>query len=268
MKWYRSPGRVGRVTARPGFFHSRRSRMEKAVFELCKQDRISSRGFTLVELLVVIAIIGILIALLLPAVQAARESARRTQCLNQCRQIGLAIHNFHDTRHELPPSRIGDQMLTWAAVILPFIEEYSLGDQVDSYRSFDRQPEVVRTTPVNMFFCPSRQHDSLLVERGGITGVKGDYVSVSSTWFLDGAMGKHFDGAFIFGETIPVNVGVNTVLDSWSSKTSFPQNYRWPFKNDLCIRGLFLGLGARQHLRRRRQSWWHHGRRRVSRNPR
>ena len=80
-----------------------------------------NRAFTLVELLVVIAIIGMLVALLLPAVQSAREAARRTQCTNNVKQIGLAIHNFHDARKILPPCRIVEHHATWALVILPWV---------------------------------------------------------------------------------------------------------------------------------------------------
>jgi len=180
-----------------------------------------SRGFTLVELLVVIAIIGVLVGLLLPAIQAAREAARRTECLNKCRQIGLAVHNYHDTIKELPPSRIGDTMLTWAAVILPYVEQYSLGDQVDTFRSFDRQPEVVLTTPVDIFLCPTRTHENLLVERWGIEAVVGDFVAVSSTFFMPGDFGRYFDGSFVFGDSVPFKGGVNVILDSWKSRTSF-----------------------------------------------
>lgn len=108
------------------------------------------QGFTLVELLVVIAIIGILIALLLPAVQAAREAARRSQCTNNIKQMGLALHNYHDTHKVFPPGNIVQQSwkdagachvygspgiccgsIGWPAFILPFMEQQSLYDTID-----------------------------------------------------------------------------------------------------------------------------------------
>ncbi len=89
-------------------------------------------GFTLVELLVVIAIIGILIALLLPAVQAAREAARRTQCSNQLKQVGLALHNYHDTFKTFPcGARYPIGSPNWRVVILPYLEQGPLYETLD-----------------------------------------------------------------------------------------------------------------------------------------
>ncbi len=97
-----------------------------------------SYGFTLVELLVVIAIIGILIGLLLPAVQAAREAARRTQCVNNLKQVAMALHSYHDTYGSFPAmgARIVNvpgkewHFYSWAMVILPYIEQRALYDEV------------------------------------------------------------------------------------------------------------------------------------------
>lgn len=86
-------------------------------------------GFTLVELLVVIAIIGVLVALLLPAIQAAREAARRSQCVNNLKQVGTAMQNYHDTYRELPKGNVSCCWGTWQMSILPFIEQAQLGDR-------------------------------------------------------------------------------------------------------------------------------------------
>jgi prepilin-type N-terminal cleavage/methylation domain-containing protein len=99
------------------------------------------RGFTLIELLVVIAIIAILIALLLPAVQQAREAARRTQCKNNMKQLGLALHNYHDTFNRFPmqgyindtsnPSAYQPRHFTWITMILPYFDQAPLYNQIN-----------------------------------------------------------------------------------------------------------------------------------------
>ncbi len=135
-------------------------------------------AFTLIELLVVIAIIAILVALLLPAVQQAREAARRSSCKNNLKQLGLAMHNYHDTFKQLPPgaicsggglcggssstndpnenSRHGDWSATWAVLILPYVEEPALYDQFNFNvgRSTDINNDV-ESAKIDTYKCPS-----------------------------------------------------------------------------------------------------------------
>ena len=123
-------------------------------------NRKSLRAFTLVELLVVIAIIGILVGLLLPAVQAAREAARRTQCSNNLKQIGLAMHNHHDAHERLPygASAIFDHesLGSWGVFILPYLEEQAAFDQFDFSEAMTHvnNAEAIKTV-VPAYLCPT-----------------------------------------------------------------------------------------------------------------
>ncbi len=139
-------------------------------------------GFTLVELLVVIAIIGILVALLLPAIQAAREAARRAQCTNNLKQIGIAMHMYHDTKKAIPPSRVDCDHSTWASEIWPYIEEGTVTAQYDKEQSYYAQPLQVLQVQVAVYLCPSRRAPPQLSisgdDRQGVAhrpGALGDY---------------------------------------------------------------------------------------------
>jgi len=135
------------------------------------RNRSGKRGFTLVELLVVIAIIGVLIALLLPAVQQAREAARRMQCSNNLKQLGLALHNYHDTFGSFVPRRQGPATssgrLSGLIGLLPFIEQNAMYNQIKagdaSNPPFGPTPWT-GWTPWNVaptaYLCPSATTES------------------------------------------------------------------------------------------------------------
>ena len=141
-----------------------------------------SRGFTLVELLVVITIIGILIALLLPAVQAAREAARRMQCSNNLKQLGLAAHNFHDSRGAIVPFALaGVGYMGWLPLLMPYTESSNLYELADPKKSFYTMPPDVVQLQVPLYYCPSRARTKFLSinanSRGGYTQPKGGSLS-------------------------------------------------------------------------------------------
>ncbi len=145
-------------------------------------------AFTLVELLVVIAIIGVLVALLLPAVQSAREAARRATCINHLKQLGLAIHNFHDVNNVLPSTHLGgpppdDAYGTWFVLILPFIEQEALFREFNPALPYATAPNpaaaALTASSVAVFKCPSRRSGVQMSDNQPQIGGTGDYAAVS-----------------------------------------------------------------------------------------
>ena len=131
---------------------------------VCRQKFVKAAGFTLVELLVVIAIIGILIGILLPAVQAVREAARRTQCANNLKQIGLALHNHHAAKQEFPIGTVewrpsndsSKRQLAWSVFLLPYLEQQNVFDQLDLMQAFDAADNAIgASTVLSVYLCPS-----------------------------------------------------------------------------------------------------------------
>ncbi|MCM2374112.1 DUF1559 domain-containing protein [Aporhodopirellula aestuarii] len=126
-----------------------------------KRELVNKRhGFTVLELLVTVSMIGILLALILPALGTAREAARRVQCTDHLRELGMALHNHHSAKRQLPPGWTFDKSKTsaygWAVALLPYIEENALASQIDVTLTVNHsRHDIARTTSLAMMLCPS-----------------------------------------------------------------------------------------------------------------
>lgn len=231
------------------------------------------RGFTLVELLVVIAIIGVLVALLLPAVQAAREAARRSQCSNNLKQIGLAMHNYADVHKAFPPAAmtVGQHSATAFVFMMPFIEQAPLYDQLSAI-GFGGQTnywlgstaansalvrEILNGVQVPAYRCPSSPMDRFRGV-GGSNQMVASYVLIAGSvnhrttdrtgWTGSGnpwcSAGGLFPGSVAYGFQDMIDGSSNTMIVSEQSN--------WIARNTGNFRTAFSTSGPWMGIKNRR----------------
>lgn len=198
----------------------------------------NSRAFTLIELLVVIAIIAILVALLLPAVQQAREAARRSSCRNNLKQIGLSLHNYHDTHSTFPPGHTMFQVtggwsdrLTLPAFIWPYLEQSAMYDTLTPASSWGGCSAQTRLE-VPVFQCPSDGGQGVLASD---CRSRNSYVSNAGVGILRKEMpARHTTGIFYQNSSVKFR----NIVDG----TSNTMGYSETIKVDQGIRGIWRGV--------------------------
>jgi prepilin-type N-terminal cleavage/methylation domain-containing protein len=218
---------------------NRAFRAEEAIMPVHPSRASRRDAFTLIELLVVIAIIAILIALLLPAVQQAREGARRTQCKNNLKQIGLALHNYVDACGILPPSVVlqaSGTSLIWSngwsihARILPFADQGPLYNTINFDLSYELpENQQVASQTVSLFLCPSEIKTERRLDDGLYFGVT-NYGWFTGDWFVWGGWVSGRGNRCAFGvnrslRLAAITDGLSQTMFASEGKTYQPGQY-------------------------------------------
>tara|TARA_R110002111_G_scaffold247140_2_gene310068 strand:+ start:79291 stop:80229 length:939 start_codon:yes stop_codon:yes gene_type:complete len=173
------------------------------------------RGFTVLELLVTFGVITTLASLILPAVGSAREAARQLQCKNQLKQIGLALHSYHDSHRCLPAGwqweASGKSAYSWSVTLLPYLEQRAIYDQVDRNRLLSHPFNLsARRTSIANFLCPSDIIDPtfMLYEENKITETMTPLIELPTTSYVG------VFGTLEADDGIPAPAGDGTFLES------------------------------------------------------
>jgi prepilin-type N-terminal cleavage/methylation domain-containing protein/prepilin-type processing-associated H-X9-DG protein len=203
--------------------------------------KIRSRGFTLIELLVVIAIIAVLIALLLPAVQAAREAARRSQCVNNLKQLGLALHNYHDVNGAFPIGAAlyvatGSKLnLSQQTRLLPFMEQSVLGNTINfGLNSTAPDNATALVTSVSSFLCPSDAQTQVPAGQAGINYRVNHGTSIVNSYGAQDTAGADVsmpppNGLFF----LDYKIGIADVIDGTSNTAALSEHVKGDFSNSI-----------------------------------